>query len=127
MIRPRKKVSGNAAERPPAPAPRPRESLFKSAFVFLFGAAILIGGLFGFGGKIYKFILAWSGNPDAQFALIPVAMYFAVAFGFACIFVWAVLNGMLRDIEGPKHWMLQNERELEELERLEKERAKTWA
>lgn len=104
---------------------RPPEGWLKSAFVFTFGAGILIGGLFGFGGKILRFILAWEGNPDARFALIPIAMYFAVAFGFACIFVWAVINGMLSDIEGPKYRMLENERELEELEAAEKPRI--WA
>jgi nitrogen fixation-related uncharacterized protein len=104
---------------------RPREGWLKTAFVTVFGAGILIGGLFGFGGKILRFILAWEGNPDARFALIPIAMYFAVAFGFACIFVWAVLNGMLTDIEGPKYRMLENERELEELEAAEK--PKIWA
>lgn len=115
-------MNGSTIDRQTAREP---ESGLKSLFVWVFGAGILIGGLYGFGGKILRFMLAWSGNPDARFALVPVAMYFAVALGFTCIFVWAALNGMFSDIEGPKHRMLENEKELEELEK--KEARSPWA
>jgi nitrogen fixation-related uncharacterized protein len=113
-----------------APPAQPRQSFGKTFFVSFFGGAIILGGLYGFGGKIYNFIMAWQGDYDARFAIIPVAMYFCVALGFACIFAWAVLHGMLTDIEGPKYRMLENERDLEreeERERLQKRGGGRWA
>jgi nitrogen fixation-related uncharacterized protein len=116
---------------PPQPAhegeviSRSREGLLKSLFIVGFGAFILIGGGMGFFGKLYKFVLAWLGSPDDRFALVPIAMYFFVAAGFACVFLWAVLHGMLTDIEGPKYEMLENELELERLEK--EEHQNPWA
>lgn len=109
----------------PPRAARPREGLIKTLFIVGFSAFILVGGGMGFFGKIIKFVLAWMGRPEDRFALIPVAMYFCVAAGFACVFIWAVLNGMLHDIEGPKYQMLQNEEDLNKLE--DKEPQDPWA
>jgi hypothetical protein len=41
--------------------------------------------------------------------------YLAVAAGFTCLFIWALLRGMFRDVEAPKHTMLENEAKLDAL------------
>jgi len=104
---------------------RPKEGWLKTTILAIFSTGVIVGGLVGFSGKIYKFLEAWWGEYESRFALIPVAAYFMVAFGFTCVFVWAAMNGMLTDIEAPKYRMLDNERELDEAEN--REGADPWA
>ena len=63
------------------------------------------------------FVTATHGGPDALGSfLIPVLNYLLVAAGFVCLLIWAVVNGMFRDVEGPKYTMLEHEQELDRLE-----------
>jgi hypothetical protein len=43
-----------------------------------------------------------------------VSVYVMVASGFACLFAWATFRGQFRNIEGPKRWMLEREKALDE-------------
>jgi hypothetical protein len=42
--------------------------------------------------------------------------YLLASLGFFCLFLWAILHGMFRDIEQPKTTMLETERMLDEEE-----------
>ncbi len=46
-------------------------------------------------------------------ALMPIAGYLLIIVGIICLFVWAVAHGMLRDVERPKHVMLEGDARLE--------------
>jgi hypothetical protein len=76
---------------------------------------ILLPAMWGFGTKFIEF-LALSRDAEGAFAVVPILNYLLVSLGFLFLFGWAVMHGMFRDIERPKHTMLDNERRLDELE-----------
>ena len=81
-------------------------------------AIVIIGfSIYGFGDKFVQLVLVARGDPDGVFALTPIINYLLASFGFACLLAWAAANGMFRDIEQPKHTMLENELELDASER----------
>jgi hypothetical protein len=53
---------------------------------------------------------------DGGFALVPILNYLLVSAGFLLLFFAALLHGMFRDIEKPKHQMLENEALLDSFE-----------
>ncbi|MDX1961580.1 MAG: hypothetical protein SFX18_00415 [Pirellulales bacterium] len=69
-----------------------------------------------FGGKIQMLIEAYQGEAEWAFAVTPVVNYVIASAGFVCLFIWAALNGMFRDLEEPKLTMLANEQLLDQLE-----------
>jgi hypothetical protein len=76
--------------------------------------AILVPSLWGFGSKFIEFIALFRSDEEGAFAIMPVLNYLLASCGFLLLFCWAVLQGMFRDIEKPKHSMLENERRLDE-------------
>jgi len=106
---------------PETPA-HPRQGRGKTSFLWAFSLIIMSGAALGFGGKIFEFLRTWHEIPEAKFALIPVALYFCTAVGFMCLFLYAVMHGMLSDIEGPKYRMLEEAEELEQREAKERGR-----
>lgn len=78
---------------------------------------ILIPSCFGFGNKFREFILLFRGDVDGVFAITPIMNYLLASLGFFCLFCWAILHGMFRDIEQPKTAMLETERLLDDAER----------
>ncbi len=68
---------------------------------------------FGFVFKYIKLIQTAKTDPEGGFALFPITNYAAVTLGFLCLLVWAVTNGMFRDVEKPKYTMLEREAQLD--------------
>jgi hypothetical protein len=67
----------------------------------------------GFVFKLIEFGHTLHASPDVSFALMPIITYLVVAAGFFCLLTWATLGGHFKDIEGAKHFMLENERALD--------------
>lgn len=86
----------------------------RAAFWLCWGMllAVLIGGC-GFIYKLIQFAREALGSEVASFALVPVTVYILVALGFTSLFVWALLRGQFRDIEGPKYKLLEEEERYE--------------
>jgi hypothetical protein len=80
----------------------------------IFALVILIPSLLGFANKFREFLLLASGDVDGTFAITPILNYLLASLGFFCLFCWAILHGMFRDIEGPKALLLETERLLDE-------------
>src|SRR6516162_7736619 len=78
---------------------------------------ILVPALWGFGNKFIEFLML-VGDEEGAFTVVPILNYLLVSLGFLLLFGWAVLHGMFRNIEGPKHTMLENEQRLDEERRL---------
>jgi hypothetical protein len=77
--------------------------------LLLFALAVLVPSLYGFGTKFLEFIALYRGDVEGAFAITPILNYLLASLGFLCLFAWAVMSGMFRDIEGPKWTMLENE------------------
>ncbi|MFQ5491426.1 MAG: hypothetical protein ACE5GE_11960 [Phycisphaerae bacterium] len=92
---------------------RPVESRGKRITLGVMAFAILIPGAYGFLSKLYEFIHESAAGDEVGFTIFPLANYFFVTLGMACLFVWAVAHGMFRNIEEPKYTMLEREEELD--------------
>ena len=79
--------------------------------------AILVPALIGFATKFREFLALWSDDEGA-FTVVPIINYLLATAGFFLLLLWAVMHGMFRNIEQPKHAMLEQENELDEEERL---------
>jgi hypothetical protein len=96
----------------PAPTPGPsRERAPRWLIGFFLLVLVTAGAAFIF--KLVEFARTLHDSPDVSFALMPIVTYLVVAGGFFCLLGWALLGGHLRDVEGPKHFMLENERALD--------------
>lgn len=78
---------------------------------------ILVPALYGFGAKFREMVILYGRGEEGSFTLMPILNYLMTGLGFLLLFVWAMLHGMFRNIEQPKHDMLANE------ERLDREEA----
>jgi hypothetical protein len=85
----------------------------KGLVMLLMAAAVLLPSLYGFGTKLIEFIALFRGDVDGAFAISPVLNYLLASLGFLCLFGWAAMHGMFRDVEGPKIAMLENEARLD--------------
>jgi hypothetical protein len=95
----------------------PRRSSVRSLVVLLLAVGILVPALIGFGAKFREFLALW-GDDEGAFTIVPIINYLLATVGFFLLLCWAILHGMFRNIEKPKHAMLQQEKELDEEERL---------
>ncbi|MBX3444434.1 MAG: hypothetical protein KF774_18690 [Planctomyces sp.] len=77
------------------------------------GVLILVPSLLGFINKLIEFAHVARGETEGLFALTPMMNYVLASLGFFCLLLWAALQGMFRDIEGPKQTMLERERLLD--------------
>ncbi len=93
------------------------ESRGKRIFLIVFALAILAPAGYGFVEKLMLFVLAVKRDLIAGFTIVPVVNYLIVTAGMACLLVWAIINGMFRNIEAPKYHMLEQEEALDERER----------
>ncbi len=73
---------------------------------------ILVPASYGFIRKFVELALLVN-EEDGGFAVVPVSNYLLASLGFFFLFLWALLHGMFRDIEAPKHLMLANEARLD--------------
>jgi len=82
----------------------------------VFAVLILIPSMLGFVMKFSELVNLSEGDVDGGFAITPVVNYLLASLGFLCLLAWAAFNGMFTDLEAPKHWMLENEHELDDQE-----------
>lgn len=101
----------------PAAAPTGRSHRLRSVVTLLLAVLILVPSLWGFGSKFVEFIALYRGDADGVFAISPIVNYLLASLGFLLLFAWATMQGMFRDIEGPKRTMLENEARLDAFER----------
>lgn len=95
---------------------RTKDSRSKRISLIIIACLILIPGAYGFIEKIIQFFRTLGLERGADFTLIPITNYFFVAAGMACLLLWAIIQGMFRDIEAPKFDMLEREAQLDRLE-----------
>ncbi len=84
---------------------------FTTIHVFFVLFVLTAGGLFFL--KLFAFLSTIKKDELAGFAFDPVITYGFVAMGFLCLLAWAYMSGQFRDIERPKHDMLETFRERE--------------
>ena len=95
---------------------RPAQSRGKTIFLWCFCIAVLAPGAYGFIEKFLQFVRAVRADEGGGgFALVPLANYLIATLGFLCLLVWAIAQGMFRDIEKPKYDMLTHEAKLDGL------------
>ncbi len=87
---------------------------FRSVATVLLALFILIPSLYGFGSKLREFVLLTDAGSDGIFAMTPVVNYLLASAGFFFMLLWAMINGMFRDIEQPKNDLLATERLLDQ-------------
>ncbi len=80
-------------------------------WIFLWTITVLAG--FGFVFKVVEFTRAWATGGSANFAIVPVVSYLAVALGFLCIFIWSFIRGEYKDVERVKYRMLEMQDEID--------------
>ncbi|HRX86098.1 MAG TPA: hypothetical protein P5572_13845 [Phycisphaerae bacterium] len=90
-------------------------------FLLIFALIFFVPAGIGFADKLYAFFFVSGLKPDGRFAdgrfaLIPLMNYLLVFGGMFCLLIWAIANGMFKDVEAPKYTMLENERELDAAE-----------
>lgn len=93
--------------------PKSSRSLAWSITVIL-AVLILIPSMLGFVMKFRELMALTGDSAEGGFAITPVVNYLLASAGFFFLLLWAAVNGMFRDLERPKHLMLQNERELDQ-------------
>ena len=95
---------------------RPQMSRAHRITLILFIVFLILPAAWKFVEKLLLFIqAAREDGGDTAFAIVPVANYLIVFLGMLCLLVWAISNGMFRDIEEPKYTLLEKERRLDEL------------
>lgn len=90
-----------------------RSMTMRTKITILLAIAILIPSMYGFIGKFYELYHVLRGEADGAFAVAPMLNYLLASGGFLLLLLWATMNGMFHDIEGPKHSMLERERQLD--------------
>ena len=83
--------------------------------LWIMGIIILVPCAVGFIAKFYqliKLLINDAGHYVTAY-YTPAVNYVLASIGFACLFGWAVLGGMFRDVERPKMQMLEDEERLE--------------
>ena len=90
-------------------------------FLWLFSIALIVVAGSAFVMKLIDFTATATQEGTGALAsfLIPVLNYLLVAGGFFCLFFWAYSKGHYKDIEAPKHRMLELDREYERVATLE--------
>lgn len=91
--------------------PTPPSKIIHTFFVV---AVTIAGCMFTF--KLFSFLKTIKKDELAGFAFDPILIYGFVAMGFLCLLSWAYLTGQFKDIERPKHEMLERFREQERAE-----------
>jgi hypothetical protein len=77
--------------------------------MWVMALAVLLPSLYGFGTKFLEFVALYRGDAEGAFAISPVLNYLLASLGFLCLFGWAALRGMFREVEQPKYTLLENE------------------
>jgi len=89
----------------------PKERVFTPIHVFFVLFVLCAGALFIF--KLFAFLSTIRKDELAGFAFDPIIVYGFVALGFLFLLVWAYMTGQFRDVERPKHEMMDRFEEQE--------------
>lgn len=81
--------------------------------LWTFVATLLLPGAVGFIDKLGMLFRVLFTSVEGGYALIPILNYLLIAAGLLCFFVWAVSQGMFRNIESPKYEHLEREQSLD--------------
>lgn len=85
------------------------------SLILVGGAVVVAGATFMY--KLYEFIVAASQGQMPGLLVASVIPYFLMSLGFLLLAAWAYSTGQFRDIEGPKYQLIDDELELERMER----------
>lgn len=96
----------------PKPLEREPSSRATRAFVWIFSIVMILTAGSAFGMKLVDFYITATrkGSSALGSFLVPVMNYLCIAAGFAALFVWAYARGQFRNVEEPKHRMLEQNR-----------------
>lgn len=95
---------------------RRAQSRGETIFLWCFCIAVLVLGTYGFIEKFIQFVCSVGEDEGGRgFALIPLTNDLIATLGFLCLLIWAIAQGMFRDIEKPKYDMLTQEAKLDGL------------
>lgn len=98
----------------PKPAPgSSRGSRAKAIAVVGMVVLFVVPAGLAFINKFMKFVGTVGTDEMGGAALVPMLNYLMVAAGFICLMVWAAASGMFREVEAPKHQMLETEEKLD--------------
>ncbi|QDU62986.1 hypothetical protein Pan216_38600 [Planctomycetes bacterium Pan216] len=75
----------------------------------ILAVVILAPCLYGFSAKFAEFVATAQHDELGVFAILPVFNYTLASLGFVMLMIWAMFQGMFRDIEQPKYTMLEQE------------------
>lgn len=82
----------------------------KDRIVKVLAVVILGFCAFGFGSKFIEFVRLVVGDEEigqeGLFAVAPLVNYLLASAGFLCLLGWATIEGMFRNLEGPKQTLL---------------------
>jgi hypothetical protein len=90
-----------------------RRSRGKAIAVVGMVVLFIVPAAMAFLNKFMKFVGTVGTDEMGGAALVPMLNYLMVAAGFICLMVWAAASGMFRDVEAPKHKMLETEEKLD--------------
>lgn len=90
-----------------------RGQRIKTVTIIAMAVLILVPSMLGFVAKFIEFLHTFRGDSGGAFAITPILNYLLASLGFFCLLIWAISKGMFHDIEGPKHVMLQRDRQLD--------------
>ena len=92
---------------------REPSSRTRTIVMWVLAAGILVPSMLGFSAKFVELFHTLEGEQDGVFALTPILNYILASVGFFCMLLWALSNGMFRDIERPKYEMLEMDEALD--------------
>jgi hypothetical protein len=101
-------------------------TLWRRVVTWGVGVAVAGGGV-TFCFKLWEFVETASRGDMPGFAFATVVSYFIATAGFLCLAAWAFLRGHYRDIEEPKHRLLDTEARYDRLEARQSRPAGTHA
>lgn len=94
-------------------ATQPKSSRTVAIVTAVLGVVILVPSMLGFVNKLIEFGNVIGGDAEGAFAMTPIVNYLLASLGFFCLLIWTAGQGMFRDIEAPKHAMLEREQSLD--------------
>lgn len=77
----------------------------------VFMIAVVGGAGMGFAYKFAELTRSAISDDIGSFAVVPLTIYVTMAFAFTCLLIAAFIRGDYRDVEAPKHRMLEQEEE----------------
>lgn len=107
------------------PTARDRAGSRLNRTTIILAVFILVPACYGFVRKFIEMTILIQ-DEEGAFTLMPILTYLLASLGFLMLFLWAIVQGMFRDIEKPKETMLITEAKLDAESAEERELWKGW-